>query len=120
MVEWEALLGAMAEADRELMRQELYGLMKRAQAGDLTYGRSEDVDKMVCVDVVLELRLDTDTGDRDGNRHVRLYFTEPEHVDGLMLALKLGAKMPGPMGLDEQNGHAREAERRAHAWHAAS
>lgn len=61
---------------------------------------------------VLELRfthqLDPAAG---GNRHVRLYFTEPD-VEHILLGLLLEWKQDDPMGKSQQNGHIEEADDR--------
>lgn len=76
-------------------------------------GDGGDVMQMSVAPNVLEMRL-VDRHDDDGERHhVRLYFTEPDHVPEQLLALKVAWKHPGRIGLEEQNGHAREASKRA-------
>ena len=115
MVEIGNLENALAPADGQLIRQELLVKMRRAEDGALDYGSGAvggDVELMGIAPTVLELRLTSRRGD-DGTLHIRLYFTEPEERDGLLLALKLAWKRPGRLGLEEQNGHAQIAERRA-------
>lgn len=76
-----------------------------------------DVGVMAIAPSILELRLDYSPSFHDGRRLVRLYFTEPTSTE-ILLALMFAAKYPGPIGLEEQNGHAQEAARRGDAWHA--
>jgi hypothetical protein len=115
MVEIGHLENALAPADGQLIRQELLVKMRRAQDGVLDYGPAAvggDVELMGIAPTVLELRLSSRRGE-DGVLHIRMYFTEPEERDSVLLALKLAWKRPGPLGLEEQNGHARNAARRA-------
>jgi hypothetical protein len=115
MVEIGQLENALAPADGQLIRQELLVKMRRAEDGVLNYGSGAvggDVELMGIAPTVLELRLASRRGE-DGTLLVRMYFTEPEERDSVLLALKLAWKRPGPLGLAEQNGHARTAARRA-------
>lgn len=108
-------LDALAPADRHLTRQELHAKLRRAEKGNLTFGTASegaDVTMMEVAPTVLELRLKTRRG-QGGAMLIRLYFTEPEARAGLILGLKLAWKRPGPIGLDEQNDHARNAAYRA-------
>jgi hypothetical protein len=115
MVEIGKLENALAPADGQLIRQELLVKMRRAEDGVLDYGSGAvggDVELMGIAPTVLELRLSSRPGEY-GALLLRLYFTEPEGHERLLLALKLAWKRPGPLGLAEQNGHARTAARRA-------
>lgn len=115
ITEFERLATALAPADRELTRQELVVKLRRAEVGGLKFGTASagaDVTQMEVAPTVLELRLTTRRGE-GGDLLIRLYFTEPEERDRTLLALKLGWKRPGPLGLEEQNSHARSAARRA-------
>lgn len=106
---------ALAPADGQLVRQELWMKWQRAQDGVLKFGAAAeggDVELMSVAPTVLELRLMSRPGEC-GALLLRLYFTEPEGHERLLLALKLAWKRPGPLGLAEQNGHARTAARRA-------
>jgi hypothetical protein len=115
MSEIAQLDGVLAPADRQLIRQELGMKWQRAKDGVLTYGAASDggdVELMSVAPTVLELRMISRPGEH-GALLIRLYFTEPEERDSILLALKLAWKRPGPLGLEEQNGHARVAARRA-------
>lgn len=115
MTEFERLASALASADLELTRQEMFVKLHRAEGGHLDFGtaaESADVTQMEIAPTVLELRLTTRRGE-GGDMLIRLYFTEPEERDHTLLGLKLGWKRPGPLGLEEQNRHARCAARRA-------
>ena len=96
--------------------------MKRAERGALEFGtgRQFDVDLIESSRITLEIRLiDHEIPDPSGasdesvQRHTRVYFTEPEHLDGCLLALSVQSKCPGPEGLDEQDRHAAAAALRA-------
>lgn len=103
------------DVERNAMVAELADRMRLAEQGDLKYDEGEggDVVQMEVAKRVLEVRL-PDRHDEDGERHhVRMYFTEPAHVDRQLLALKLAWKHPGEIGLEEQNQHAIEASNRA-------
>ena len=97
------------------MRHEIFDLLKRAEAGTCTFGSAKNgnnIDQMTVAPTILELRLGYCPGE-DGERHlVRLYFTEPEEIPECLYAAKLASKHPGPMGLQEQSQHAKEAEAR--------
>lgn len=113
MIELEAILRTCSDVNARLLRAELFALMRQAVAGSLSFGRDGQVDLMVSASTVLELRLKTTIDAATGDQLIRLYFTEPDHVPRCMLALKLVGKHPGPIGLQEQNVHAREAAYRA-------
>lgn len=115
------LLNGLASADRAMTRQELLTKMQRATEGRLTFGRGGrfDVDLMGVTQCVLEIRMTARRGEQGDTRHIRLYFTEPAAHEGVLLTLLLAWKSPGDMGHEEQNQHARLAQRRAddhHDW----
>ncbi|ERH18071.1 hypothetical protein HMPREF1549_02079 [Actinomyces johnsonii F0510] len=65
---------------------------------------------------VLEARLEL-TVNLDGEqRHLRLYFTEPDDEDRLLLSLSFRHKRGGKRGLEEQDDHIAEAQRRFESW----
>lgn len=123
MREFESFKRQLAASDRAVLIAELFSKMKRAESGDLKFGRGSrfDVDEMECTTCVLELRLsdmEIDTGDdiHEGaliRRHVRLYFTEPDAIARELTALKFIWKQPGPIGLREQTEWAKAAAWRA-------
>lgn len=110
--ELDTILAKLDDADLQTFKGELDVLLRMAQRGRLEFGPDGQVDRMACVRDVLELRI----GDRfemEGEgMHARLYFTEPTERPGVLLMLKIAAKRPGVMGLDEQDAHAQEAQRR--------
>lgn len=114
-VELTQLKSVMPPGEYTLLTAEIVRMMEDAQAGDLDFvtntggRRVGDVDQMAVAPTVLELRLQTTTGTRDGERIVRLYFTEPAELPDALVALKLASKYPGELGLEEQSAHAREA-----------
>ena len=65
---------------------------------------------------VLEARLDL-TVTLDGEqRHLRLYFSEPDDEDHLLLSLSFRHKRGGGIGLEEQDQHIAEAQKRFDSW----
>lgn len=127
--DFEHLKEDLSPSDFEVLRAEIRRKMARARSGTLTYGetrRDGDVCHMDSTEAVLEIRFDYwlplcsersgDDRDEDGKRTVRLYFAEPEAVEGALVALSLRTKHPYPMGKREQNQHAREAQRVANDW----
>lgn len=105
----------VSDVERNALFAELHDRMERAEQGllQLDSGSGGDVMQMAVAPIVLEIRL-PDRHDGDGQRrHVRLYFTEADHVPVELLALKLAWKHPGAIGLEEQNEHALEAKMRA-------
>ena len=105
--EWHMLL---AEMDR---------LLKDAEAGRLNFDTTHTkgvVCKAASVSDVLEARLDL-TVNLDGERrYLRLYFSEPDDEEGLLLSLSFRHKRGGKVGLVEQNGQIAEAQERFEVW----
>lgn len=116
MAEYEAMRRLCSEADGRLVKAELRSKMKRAEAGGLVFGKDRDVNRMNVCPIVLEIRIRKNIGTDDGDRVIRLYFSEPAHVDGLLLASKLGYKHP--LGREEQDAHALEAGTRIQTFFA--
>lgn len=114
MGEVEALKAALTEVEFALSQQELRQKMAAAMEGELTYGSGAefDVEQMASAPDVLEIRLDTRTGDNDQTMMIRLYFSEPEELPGRLVALMLAWKRPGPIGVDLQTKQAQVASRR--------
>lgn len=111
------LLERLASSDRDLLRVEIGRGLRRARLGELTYGKTRkegEVCEADCVETVLELRLDDrNMSDEDGSeqeRCIRLYYSEPEHLDDVLLLVSLRHKAPGVMGLEEQTRHMKEAD----------
>jgi len=67
---------------------------------------------------VLSHRLATpNTVNLDGEQHhLRLYFSEPDDEDRLLLSLSFRHKRGGKRGLEEQDEHIAEAQRRFESW----
>lgn len=106
------------DLERSMWRQETFRSTHRAEAGKLrTAPTGDDVKKMSSTEDVLRIKL----GPRrtaDGTRiHTRIYFTEPDTHDGLLLGLSIRAKHDDPAGKPEQDAHAREAQDRCDRWH---
>ncbi|WP_165216318.1 hypothetical protein [Schaalia sp. ZJ1691] len=98
---------------------ELNKAMTRAENGRWNFDTTRDKG-IVCQtrrhEEVLEARLKT-TVDADGAHWlVRLYFTEPECEEGLLLSLCMGWKVPGQAGLDQQDRHIDQAYERFCQW----
>lgn len=100
---------------RAFFTAELRNLRARATTGELYLQRGEDgageVVQSWSRPRVLELRFTKQIGD-EGEQLTRVYFAEPAHEPGLLLHLSMAWKRPGPMGLEEQDGHMRQADRR--------
>lgn len=123
--EIEIFKRGLADSDKALLVQEVILKMNKATEGKLLFGSGShsDVDSMGRRPNVLELRLDDYNGYEEGKiigvptrRHVRMYFSEPECMAGKLIALSLKSKCPGPLGLQEQNDHIDEADRRLCAF----
>lgn len=105
--EWQMLL---AEVDK---------LIHDAESGrlnfDTTYSKGV-VCKAQSAHDVLEARLEL-TVNLDGEQHhLRLYFSEPDDEDRLLLSLSFRHKRGGKSGLKEQDEHIAEAQERFESW----
>jgi hypothetical protein len=98
--------------DAKLLRREMLTSMRLAEQGRLTYGKEADVYACSSADLVLEMRFDHRVQYPDGVRAVRLYFSEPDNMPGVLLSAKLGAKPATPQGLDLQDEHMADAQAR--------
>lgn len=100
---------------RAFLAAEIRNMRARATTGELHLQRPGDDQGEVVLSHhrprILEMRFTKQRGD-EGEQHTRLYYTEPNHEHGLLLHLSLAWKRPGPMGLAEQDGHMRQADRR--------
>ena len=67
---------------------------------------------MHSADLVLELRFSQRVQYPTGKRAVRLYFSEPAHEDRVLLAVLLAAKPATKDGLDLQDDHIADAQKR--------
>lgn len=114
--EYDSFREWLPEFDRPAFEAEVLTFMRLAAQGQLTFGKKRMVDRLSNTRDVLEIRLNDWAGARPGKRKVRLYFTEPAERDGMLLALKFAWKAPGPMALEEQDAHAREAQARYDRW----
>ena len=102
-----------------MLLAEVQQLLRDAEAGrlnfDTTYSKGI-VCKAQSAHDVLEARLEL-TVNLDGEqRHLRLYFTEPDDEDRLLLSLSFRHKRGGKRGLEEQDEHIAEAQRRFESW----
>lgn len=121
-VSFDRLFASMDRNEVVMLRSELDDSMRLAERGTLTYGvkASEgDVCQMDCAPNVLELRLDDyEYFDVDSNsympRKFRAYFSEPKALPGMLILLSIHAKIPGEIGLLEQDEHAKDAEKLAY------
>ncbi len=84
--------------------------MQRAMGGSLSYGPKSDVLQMRIAPLVLEIRLGRRLDTTQGEKLVRLYFSEPAHEEGMLLAARLGWKNPAAVA--EQDAHALDAQER--------
>lgn len=117
-VDFHLLFGELSPTDASLLRAELKEKLHDAEAGLLKYGEKSwqgDVCVMEIAPMILELRFDdcehyNQAIEEYETRKIRLYFSEPASVDSLLVMLSLRSKVPGPLGLMEQNQHAKEAE----------
>lgn len=114
-------LRALAESERVMLANEISQKLRTAAAGRLSYGPNGDVELMRRSQVVMEIRLGGYTGETDGHgqpvRHlVRIYFTEPIEAQGYLVTLGIKAKVPGPLGLDEQDKHVAEMDARVSSF----
>lgn len=111
------VFSGLTEGSRVMLARELRDRLKTATEGLLVYGQNGDVEKLRKSSVVLEIRLSAYEGlDDDGDPQlliVRVYFTEPVGAPGFLVLLGIRAKIPGPLGLREQDRHVKEMERRA-------
>lgn len=116
-----ALFDQLAPSDRALLMKEMEKRLGLGEAGRLLYGETLDdgqVCQMHCVTNVLELRFDDQNCfnfelDDYEPRKIRIYFSEPDRHLGSLIILSMKHKAPGPIGLDEQDEHARTASKLA-------
>ncbi|MDO5064979.1 MAG: hypothetical protein Q4E00_08325 [Actinomyces bowdenii] len=103
----------------QMLLAEVASLLDDAMAGELNFDTTYTkgvVCKAASASDVLEARLDL-TVNLDGERRLlRLYFSEPDDEDGLLLSLSFRHKRGGPLGLEEQDEHIREAQERFTVW----
>lgn len=119
-IDSELTSARMGDSDVRIFKRELLHKMKQAEKGLLTYGanaKTHDVYELErSRQELLELRhSDVTTVDDSGaivERLSRLYFTERVGYDGELLAIAFFTKAPGPIGIEEQNGHIDEARGR--------
>lgn len=103
------------------IRADLYATVAKALEGTLTYecemqgAGSGTVCKIASQQGVLEARLEG-TASAGKRLHVRLFFSEPESVDGLILLLGTLLKEDYPIGKPQQNQHAGVCQRRGDDW----
>lgn len=116
-----ALFDQLAPSDRDILIEEMQKKLDLGASGRLQYGETlEDgqVCQMHCVSNVLELRFDDQNCfnaelDDYESRKIRIYYCEPDRHLGSLIILSMKHKAPGPLGLEEQDAHAREASKLA-------
>lgn len=110
-----ACLEGLGEFERTYLIAELRILTMRAEAGALYFRpRKDDAGEVTQSHIrprVLEIVMTKRRGE-EGQQQTRIYFTEPAHEPGVLLHLLLAWKRPGPAGLEEQDGHMIQADRR--------
>lgn len=95
--------------DFALLKREIARYLLAATQGGLTYGPQGEVVQMNRARSVLELRFHQRVQYPDGARVVRLYYSEPTALPGVLLSAKVGAKPATQEGLDLQDEHIEEA-----------
>ncbi|WP_271985306.1 hypothetical protein [Pseudoclavibacter terrae] len=118
----------LAESERAVLRAEIKDKLATGSKGELTFGkgRQYDVDLIESARFVLEIKLANHTFLEEQNdaensaddpepveRQTRIYYTEPEKEANLLLLLSIESKLPGKIGLEEQDRHAGAAARKA-------
>ena len=109
----------ISDHEWQMLLAEVQQLLQDAEAGrlnfDTTYTKGV-VCKAQSAHDVLEARLEL-TINLDGEqRHLRLYFSEPDDEDRLLLSLSFRHKRGGRSGLEEQDLHIAEAQERFESW----
>lgn len=104
---------------RNFLLGRLATLLSRAERGELNLERA-NVPGSVCPmqvtgERVLELRFEEQIRTDGTTQLTRLYFSEPDVDPDVLLALHLDWKRPGSAGVQDQDLHAVEAERRLDA-----
>lgn len=115
----ELRAGSITDDEWQMLLAEMDALLKDAEAGrlnfDTTYTKGV-VCRAASASDVLEARLDL-TVTLDGERRLlRLYFSEPDDEEDLLLSLSFRHKRSGRLGLAEQDGHIAEAQERFDSW----
>lgn len=117
--------GAASELDAKVLAHEIRNKLNRATEGKLRFDSASspgEVKLMAITGFVLEIvltnRITTmDDDSPDGqSRMVRIYYAEPDRLPGVLLMLSIRAKVPGTIGLEEQNMHAIEAKAAAEIY----
>ena len=98
--------------DFRLLKRELKGCFRRAEEGDLGYGKTSDVFRSQSADLVLEMRFRQRLQLPRGSRVIRLYFSEPAHMPQMLLAAHLAGKPSSDHGLELQTEQMGEAQLR--------
>jgi len=109
----------VSDDEWQMLLAEVHQLLQDAEAGRLNFDSSYNkgvVCKAQSAHDVLEARMEL-TINLDGEqRHLRLYFSEPDDEDRLLLSLSFRHKRDGEIGLEEQNEHIAEAQKRFDSW----
>ena len=109
----------VSDDEWQMLLAEVNQLLQDAAAGHLNFDNSYNkgvVCKARSVHDVLEARMEL-TINLDGKqRHLRLYFSEPDDEDSLLLSLSFRHKRGEEIGLEEQDQHIAEAQKRFDSW----
>ncbi|GAB3166791.1 hypothetical protein GCM10027059_26320 [Myceligenerans halotolerans] len=114
-LDYAGTLNRFPRTTRALLSSQIKRKLQRAMQGSLTYGhgREYDVEKMNKTDYVLEIRFDRQWGDNPQEQlRVRIYFNEPAPRQQVLKLLKMAAKHDYPLGKQEQDSHALDAQGR--------
>lgn len=104
----QALLSKIPSAHaRATFRQEVMWWMHLAEEGRIPQDEDHWAWMSVAPDV-FEIKL-PDWRFADGLMHVRIYYSEPKDLVSNLVALRLLAKRPGPIGVEDQDQHARDS-----------
>lgn len=97
LAEYEALRRQCSRADSVLIMTELRDRMREAELGRHTCGPHGSIDHMDADELILEIRVRSKPKFPDGDKRVlRLYFSEPAHEPGMLLAAMLAWKPDKP------------------------
>lgn len=112
---------ALTWAEHQDYKAKLSSLLKKGARGTVYVAEARG-EAHVIRNTILELRPlleSTRPAFNRVQRHLRLYFGEPQLPDHALLALHLDTKGDAQSGLEEQNEAISESFRRADAWAAA-
>lgn len=109
----------ISDDDRRMIAAQLRAVVLRAREGCLKYSEKPAYPESVCEirsqSGVLEARLNRTVGDEGQRLFVRLFFSEPEDFE-IILLLGVLVKEGYPIGFIQQNRHARVCQHRGDEW----